>query len=433
MGHKLRSTLHERLDEYLGTDAGCTIVFYTYGKSIELNGVLFDAGELTANLLNLTDDFEPMRECFERMGNLTELYRMRRHIADWISLIGEMELFCSMLRKYTVFQLLLGEKEDQMFSEARLLTEKYGKLPKQKYEPTMRDLEIYSKRQELLENGEAPENVPEIPPSLLLHLGSMEQKWRFYELQVDRYMMYIHDIFAFNETIHNFISFILSDLKTNNPESYAEALYDFYNDPRMVQKLIVNPTSYHAVGYWTHDSFRMAYLPRKTPDGRMAICQEHVTSSLQGLMKSDFMLALNSGYHIRQCRVCKKYFLLKSGAHALYCEGACPHAPEYTCRQFGTHEVQKELFKDIPKVRAKFAAFERITKDRKRGAISKEDERTAKDYVRDKLYDAMRDKDMSVEDFEQTITSEKVYRACFITRQAKPRGRPKKTESGDTQ
>ena len=44
-------------------------------------------------------------------------------------------------------------------------------------------------------------------------------------------------------------------------------------------------------------------------------------------MKADYMLALNSGHNIRRCIICGRYFLLKSGVHALYCEGACPHAP----------------------------------------------------------------------------------------------------------
>lgn len=91
--------------------------------------------------------------------------------------------------------------------------------------------------------------------------------------------------------------------------------------------------------------------------GSMAICQEHVTDSLQALMKADYMLAPNSGHNIRRCIICGKYFMLKSGVHALYCEGACPHAPGYTCRQFGTVEVQKELAKNNPKVKAKLTAF----------------------------------------------------------------------------
>ena len=93
---------------------------------------------------------------------------------------------------------------------------------------------------------------------------------------------------------------------------------------------------------------------------------------MQALMKADFMLALNSGHNVRRCIICGRYFLLKSGVHALYCEGACPHAPGYTCRQFGSVEVQKELAKDIPKVKVKVTAFARITKDLSRNAISQD-------------------------------------------------------------
>lgn len=113
----------------------------------------------------------------------------------------------------------------------------------------------------------------------------------------------------------------------------------------------------------------LSYVPRELPDGSGAICQEHVTDSLQGLMKADYTLALNHGYNIRRCIICGRYFLVKGGAHALYCEGACPRAPEYTCRQFG---AEKELAKDNPKLRAKQTAFSRITKDMQRGAISQE-------------------------------------------------------------
>ena len=172
-------------------------------------------------------------------------------------------------------------------------------------------------------------------------------------------------------------------------------------------------------------------MPRPLPDGSVAICQEHVTDSLQALMKADFMLALNSGHNIRRCIICGRYFLLKSGVHALYCEGACPHAPGYTCRQFGSVEVQKELAKDIPKVKVKVTAFARITKDLSRNAISQKDARKAKDYVRDLLYDALRDASISVETFEESVSSENVYQRCGITRTANPRGRPPKKKAGE--
>ena len=76
-------------------------------------------------------------------------------------------------------------------------------------------------------------------------------------------------------------------------------------------------------------------------------------------------------------------------------------------------------------------AFARITKDMQRGAISQEDTRKAKDYVRDLLYDALRDADTSVEAFEESVSSENVYQRCGITRTANPRGRPPKKKMGE--
>jgi hypothetical protein len=263
-------------------------------------------------------------------------------------------------------------------------------------------------------------------------LGVCEDTWSAYKKYIDRYMMYLHDIRAFVPTIRNFIKFILSTLTTNGPESYAAALYGFYNDDRTAEKLIVNPITYHGDCYRRHDEYMLSYVPRELPDGSMAICQEHVTDSLQALMKADYMLALNSGHNIRRCIICGKYFMLKSGVHALYCEGACPHAPGYICRQFGTVEVQKELAKNNPKVKAKLTAFSRITKDMQRGAISQEDARRAKDHVRDRLYDALRSPDISVEEFSEQVSTAQVYEYCRITRVSKPRGRPPKAKAGGT-
>ncbi|MEI3143080.1 MAG: DUF6076 domain-containing protein [Oscillospiraceae bacterium] len=177
----------------------------------------------------------------------------------------------------------------------------------------------------------------------------------------------------------------------------------------------------HGDCYRRHDEYMLSYVPRELQDGSMAICQEHVTDSPQALMKADSKLALNSGHNIHHCIICGKYFMLKSGVHALSCEGACPHAPGYTCRQFGTVEVQKELAKNNPKVKAKLTAFSgsrRICS----GELLQEDARRAKDHVRDRLYDALRSPDISVEEFSEQISTAQVYEYCRITRVSKPEG-----------
>jgi len=422
------------------------IVFYTYGSTLELYGQQSTAGVLTADLLNLSpDEYHPMDKRMKRITSLAEEYEQSKDTALWWKLNEEMAALCEALHRYTVFHLLLDESEDAFFSVIREITGQFDLLPKEEHEPSE---EVQQKRlervaNEISERGEyAPLDL--FHPSeadlekgdafyyeMLRAIGPTKDAWRDYKKRIRRYETYLHDIRAFNGTIRNFIRFSLSKLKHNSPEDYAAALYGFYNDERIAEKLIINPIRNNGDCYRTHDDYALSYVPRQLPDGSAAICQEHVTDSLQALMKADYMLALNSGHNIRRCIICGRYFLLKSGVHALYCEGECPHAPGYTCRQFGTVEVQKELAKDIPKVRVKVTAFSRITKDMQRGAISQEDARKAKDHVRDLLYDALRDANISVEAFEQSVSSERVYQNCGITRTANPRGRPPKARTGD--
>ena len=423
-----------------------SIVFYTYGSTLELYGQQFTAGMLTADLLNLSpDEYRPMSKRMKQVTGLAEEYEQSGSIELWWKLNEELAALCGALRRYAVFRLLLDEDEDAFFSAIREITEQFSVFPTEDQAPTAeaqkRQLERvanqFSQRGEytpldLFHPSEADlEDGMAFYYEMLRAFGPTKGAWRDYQKRLDRYALYLHDIRAFNETIRNFIQFSLSKLDHNSPEEYAKALYGFYNDERIAEKLIVNPIRNNGDCYTTHDAYELSYLPRQLPDGSVAICQEHVTNSLQALMKADYMLALNSGHNIRRCIICGRYFLLKSGVHALYCEEACPHAPGYTCRQFGTVEVQKELAKDIPKVRVKVTAFSRITKDMQRGAISQGDARKAKDYVRDLLYDALRDANISVEAFEQSISSERVYQHCGITRTANPRGRPPKKKAGE--
>lgn len=336
----------------------------------------------------------------------------------------------------------MDEDEDRYFSVVRQATEQYDLFTDDEHNSSPETTILKMQRfvdNYLLQTEPNQEDFDLFDPScgdedmyyqMLLAVGATDETWNLYCGHINRYRGYLHDIRAFVPTICNFIKFSLSKLKTNSPETYAAALYDFYNDRRLAEKLIVNPIRYGGDCYRTHDRHMLSYVPRELPDGSAAICQEHVADSLQALMKADYMLALNSGYNIRRCIICEKYFLLKSGVHALYCEGACPHAPGYTCRQFSTVEVQKELARNIPKVKAMLTAFSRITKDMQRGSITQEEARRAKDYVRDLLYEALRDPNISVESFTEKIDAERVYHFCQITRLSKPRGRPPKKKAG---
>lgn len=416
----------------MGVTMEGSIVFYIYDKFIELNGKQFPAGELTADFLNLSpEEYRPMHGRIARICQLEERFGKSKHLALWWELNNEMETLCNELRRYTVFQLLLDEDEDRFFSVICEITSRFDI-----FHAAEREVSTEEQLQAIQAAAEKFFRFNEVDPSPeqdipwesfdLFHprtsdeetsdaffyemyrtLGPTQGAWERYRENIARYRMYLHDIRAFTGTIRNFIKFGLSQLKHISPESYAAALYGFYNDDRVAEKLIANPICSNGDCYKTHDDYKLSYVPRVLPNGKAAICQEHVTDSVQALLKADYMLALNSGYNVRRCLVCQKYFLAKSGAHILYCEGTSPYMPRFTCRQYGSAKIQEELAKDNPKIAAKNRAFDRIDQDRKRGNISKEGCRKAKDYARDMLYDALRTADSQWRnlsaDWSQTI------------------------------
>ncbi len=88
-----------------------SIIFYTYGSTLELNGQQFTAGMLTADLLNLSpDEYRPMSKRMKQVTGLAEEYEQSGSIELWWKLNGELAALCGVLRRYAVFRLLLDER-----------------------------------------------------------------------------------------------------------------------------------------------------------------------------------------------------------------------------------------------------------------------------------------------------------------------------------
>ena len=265
------------------------IVFYTHGSTIEYGGEIFPAGELTADILNFApEDYRPIQRLLDRMKELSKQYEDTLDRGVWWELNNQLIELRSQLMRYRVFQILLRE-DDQFLNETQQYTESYSFFTDEEMD------EQECSKDRWLEMYRQKEEEGWTPPFLLIVDGGREDKWRYYKLQMARYQRYIDDVIVFNPTIHNFINFLLSKLKRNSPEEYAAALYQFYNDERLVEKLIVNPTSLERPFYQKYDPCVVSYLPRELPDGTFAIAQEHTTDSLQMLLKADFMTALNAG------------------------------------------------------------------------------------------------------------------------------------------
>ena len=401
------------------------IVFYIHGSTIEYGGTLFDAGELTTDILNLgPKEYAPLHDQVQHIMSLAQQYEDTQDRSVWWELNCRLLELRNQMTKYQVFQILLRDDE-QFLNEVQQYTEQLALCSDQEMDCDAASPEWWASMAEWEEESQP------IPVNLLIYPGSRREKWLYYRKQIDRYQRYLEEVAVFNPTIRNFIKFILAKLEHNSSENYAAALYQFYHDERLVEKLIANPTGPEHSFYQKYDHCLVSYVPRELPDGRFAICQEHTTDSLQMLLKADYMTALNAGYNIRRCIVCKNYFLVRSGVHVLYCEGRCPLDERFTCRQYGSYEIQKELARDVPKIKAKITAFNRIRKDYQRGIITEEEMRRLKDAVRNRLFDALSSPDISNEDFERSISSQHLYPICRVVRQAKPRGRPRKAKGGD--
>ena len=108
-----------------------SIVFYTYGSTLELYGQQFTASMLTADLLNLSpDEYRPMSKRMKRITSLAEEYEQSKDTALWWKLNEEMAALCGALRRYAVFRLLLDESEDAFFSVIREVTGQFDLFPK---------------------------------------------------------------------------------------------------------------------------------------------------------------------------------------------------------------------------------------------------------------------------------------------------------------
>ena len=141
----------------------------------------------------------------------------------------------------------------------------------------------------------------------------------------------------------------------------------------------------------------------------------------------DFYKALETGYTIRKCAYCERFFLLKDARHTKYCDLPSPGNPKYTCAQLGYHFKRvKEMADDNPRSQSLRRCFQRIDRDVSRNVITAEDKVVLYKKAKDLFHVAETEAGTSYEAFEQMLQSENLYLLCGVVRRSKPRGRPKR-------
>ena len=94
-----------------------SIIFYTYGSTLELNGQQFEAGRLTEDLLNLSpDDYHPLHERMVRIRTLMDIYEYVRKSELWWKLNDETVVLLSHKKadSYIHIDVEFGEGEGKI-------------------------------------------------------------------------------------------------------------------------------------------------------------------------------------------------------------------------------------------------------------------------------------------------------------------------------
>lgn len=361
------------------------ICFYVKGNTIEVNEQDFLLGEFTESCLNITpDDFHDLRYRHKKLKDMIEPEKLNENLDEkeldlWINELFEID---SLLRKHKIFQVIGTSVEviRSLVSSDDLLEKTTAFLP------------------------------------LLIKYGDI-----------------ISDIYAFNQTIFVFIINWIMNLGKCEPWNYAAAYYDFVYSPS-AYKYIINPIQ-HSGGIYRYNDTLSSFtlVPRETfkGSGEYIIAEYYHTSSLQSLLKIDYMKGLMTGHCIRRCEHCKRFYLVTNAYRTRFCDKPSLEDPKFTCKQIAYRKTHnKDNSKNNPKYQTYRKAVHRIMRSCQRGTITGD--------IRDKLlskaeaiyHTAATSPKYSDQEFEEQMSSGNLYKLCGI--EPPKRGRPKavKDENG---
>ena len=186
--------------------------FYTYGKTLELNGVPYEAGRIAEDILNMSRErYLALFDVVTEVQKLSKEYEANGDVAVWWKLNNLMVGLCHSLREYLVFRHLLGEEEEVYFNAVMEATGQLCLFPPVKLpEPdaALDELAMEVGRELLTLNVADEVPPPELPwqeqdssletpfvpllthAMLLDHYGVSDAAWEEYKKVIDRFERY---------------------------------------------------------------------------------------------------------------------------------------------------------------------------------------------------------------------------------------------------
>ena len=128
---------------------------------------------------------------------------------------------------------------------------------------------------------------------------------------------------------------------------------------------------------------------------------------------TDFFEGLHYGHYLRQCPICKQYFLMQSARRQIYCStGYAPkeyRGKRLPCRKYAAAIGRKELAAADPIVDLYNRRCAAIRSEQSRGVITPEFAEKAKKLARDRKFQAVKDENYANGQYESDITKDKLY------------------------
>ena len=94
------------------------------------------------------------------------------------------------------------------------------------------------------------------------------------------------------------------------------------------------------------DSF--GYKVLKNTDGNPILCDEITFNDLQSFLYFDFWKGIKNKYIPNCCKLCGRFFLIKSGKYFNYCNRPLKNEPDKTCRDVGSRRRYDDKCKNDP-------------------------------------------------------------------------------------
>lgn len=153
-------------------------------------------------------------------------------------------------------------------------------------------------------------------------------------------------------------------------------------------------------------------MPKSQGNDTPVLGRRMTFSDFYSFLMTDFYEGLHHGHYLRQCPICKNYFLMESARWQVYCDGYAPEeyrGKRLSCKKYAAAVGFKEMAEADPVLDVYTRRCSAIRAEKSRGTIDADFAKAAIALARNRKLRAMREDDYAVDEYEKDLSREKLY------------------------